>query len=801
LRNLFLYKAIMQSVQYFRDSKCSDKALVGSKSAALAQLLQIESRIGIRVPAGFAVTSWAYRLYLTTNNLDKKLQVLSEAWHDEANLSFLAEIGRSMRKLIRDASIPEEVIEAIHQAYDQLCVYYGQYECAVAVRSSATDEDLPEASAAGQQDTFLHVRGIENILISYKECIASFFSDRALAYRRYKQINVMDSALGVSVQKMVCADRACSGTAFSLDPESGHKDVIIINAAYGLGTSVVGGLVNPDEFYVHKLTCSQGFRSLIKKQLGSKESRLCFNLCEKKLMKEITSRCEQEQFCLSDDEIFELARQVMAIENYYSNLNGQWTPMDIEWAKDAEDGLIYIVQARPETVHSNRKHPSFIQYSLSSEQPTEYLISGQSVGNAIVSGRARYVADSRSHSLFNRGDIIVTSMTDPDWVPLLRQAAGIITDAGGRTCHAAIVSRELGIPAVIGTGGATTIINNDSLVTIDCSKGLVGYVYSGALPFTKEVISLKEIPSLGVDLMVNVADPSIALQCSQLPVSGVGLVRLEFIIAHLLKVHPRAVVEPIGQDLLHKYMADKIRVYGTLEDFFMETCTQALGMIAAAFYPRPVVIRLTDFKSNEYRNLLGGELFEPVEENPMIGFRGAARYTHRSYSASFALECRVIKYVREKMGFVNCKIMIPFVRTVEEACRVIALLAEHGLERGKQELELYMMVEIPSNVLLIEKFAPLFDGFSIGSNDLTQLTLGVDRDSAFIKELFDERDPAVKEMLRMAIQGARKQGIPIGICGQAPSDFPEIAEFLIEQGINSLSLNHDSVVPFLLKQM
>lgn len=793
----------MALIKKFTEVSLDDVALVGGKNASLGEMIRTLTTQGIRIPQGFATTADAYWLFIKESGLESFMREQLTTITDIRDIKQVQRVGAALRSAMISASLPQELEQAILGAYKELSHEYKQKASFVAVRSSATAEDLPSASFAGQHDTFLFVHGEKELLIACKKAYASLFNDRAIVYRHEQNIDHMHVAMSLGIQKMVRSDKACAGVMFTLDTESGFKDLITITSSYGLGETIVQGSVNPDEFYVHKPTLQAGYAPLVKKYCGDKSIKLVHRPGDTELLQVAVTQKNRVAFSLTDSEVFELARYGLIIEEHYSHRlsskrKGSWEPMDIEWAKDGDDGLLYIVQARPETVH--KSHQEYTRYHMRSKLPQE-LIEGHAIGQKIVAGKARIVNSIHELSTFNQGDILVTKMTDPDWVPLMRKAGGIVTDLGGRTCHAAIVSRELGLPAIIGTGSATKIIKDGQELTLDCSQGLRGVVYPGILQFDTVSTDLGELKKSPVDLLINLADPDRACELSFLPVKGVGLARLEFIITNMIKVHPMAIAAP--EKVTNKRVLTEIRKraqsYPDAKTFFIDTLAQAVGLIAAAFYPRPVIVRLTDFKSNEYKNLLGGAFFEPQEENPMLGFRGAVRYVSKEYAPAFALECAALKKVREEMGLTNVKIMVPFVRTVEEARKTVKLLAQHGLERGKHGLELFMMVEIPSNVILIEEFAQLFDGFSIGSNDLTQLTLGVDRDSGVLSHIFDERDPAVMCMLSMAIAGAHKAGTYIGICGQAPSDFPEIAEFLIKQKINSLSLNPDSVIPFLEK--
>lgn len=821
----------MKFIAFFDAIRLQDVPQFGGKNASLGEMINGLKAQGIRVPDGFAISADAYRYYVEHNNLLTAMHQSMHELHDIHDLDTLKSISAHIQELFIQASFPDDLAHEIMQAYEQLSHMYTTTECDVAVRSSATAEDLPGASFAGQQETFLHIVGNEMLLQACKRCMASLFTERAIVYRREQGINDFDVALSIGVQKMIRSDQACSGVMFTLDPETGFKSVITLNASYGLGEMVVQGLVNPDEFVIHKEMLAQGFSPFMKKVLGGKEEKLVYQEASEPLsswvkkftpsfrqgslheiaaslehpflqvQQEKVQQVDRDSFCLTDNEVLELARYGLTIEQYYSQLKGHWSPMDIEWAKDAIDGKLYIVQARPETVYSKKKYSSVLVGYCFEQKPSQgqILLTGQSVGKSVAAGRVCVMQDVNEHVLFKQGDVLVADMTDPDWVPLMKKASAIITNRGGRTCHAAIVSRELGIPAVIGTEKATEVLHDGQSVTVDCSQGAQGFVYNGIFAFKQVTTDLASLQKPSVDLFVNIGNPDGAYNVAELPVAGVGLARLEFIISSLLKVHPMAVAYPEKvTDQVVQHDIQRLAVgYASVRDYFINKLAQSVAMIAGSFYPRPVVVRLTDFKTNEYRDLLGGSYFEPQEENPMLGFRGAVRYCSEQYAPAFALECAALKKVREEMGFDNVILMVPFVRTVKEAQRVIEILADHGLKRGEKGLKLYMMVEIPSNVIIFEQFAPHFDGFSIGSNDLTQLTLGVDRDSGILSSLFDERDPAVKEMIRLLLEKAKTCNAYMSICGQGPSDHPDFAQFLIEQGISALSLTPDSVIPFL----
>ena len=799
----------MKYIKYFEDVRIADVAIVGGKNASLGEMIAQLTVQGVRVPTGFAITADAYWHYLNYNKFVEKMKTIMGSLGNAGDVALLQKVGLEVRNLMLSGTIPDDLSQEIILAYHDLSRRYNQENSDVAVRSSATAEDLPTASFAGQQDTFLNVSGDAALLEACKKSMASLFNDRAIVYRIEQKFDHFKVALSVGVQKMIRSDGAVSGVAFSLDTETGFKDVVMIEASYGLGESIVQGLVTPDEYMVHKPTLCNGYIPIIKKTCGDKKTKIVYrekdslvSAGNEKVKTVEVSPEEQHAFALSDNEIIELAQFVVTIEKHYSVLKDGWSPMDVEWAKDLFDGKLYIVQARPETIYAGKKALVLEQYVLDAVAKKELVVKGLSIGHKIVSGIARVVQGAQDIARINDGDIIVTPMTDPDWVPVMRRAAGIVTDRGGRTCHAAIVSRELGIAAIVGAKDATTRVKDGAMITLDCSDGSIGSVYEGTIAYNVHKTALDSIATMPVDVMVNSADPDSAFQISFLPVAGVGLARLEFIITNFIKIHPMALIHP--ERVEDKQMREQIEsitsLYKNKEDFFVETLSQGIGMIAAAFYPRPVTVRLSDFKSNEYRNLLGGIYFELTEENPMIGFRGASRYYDERYKEAFALECKALHRVRSVMGLKNVKIMVPFVRTVAEGALVIKEMERNGLVRGADGLELVMMCEVPSNVLLIDKFSSFFDGFSIGSNDLTQLVLGVDRDSTVLAHLFDERDDAVKKMMAMAIEGAHQNERYIGICGQAPSDYPEIAEFLVELGIDSISLNADSVIPFLLKK-
>ena len=712
---------------------------------------------------------------------------------DTHNLDALRKCGSTIREKILATSIPGDLETEILAAYDQLRVRSGGSD--VAVRSSATAEDLPDASFAGAQETFLNVDGYPELLDACRRCFASLFNDRAISYRADRGFAHQKVALSIAVQQMVRADLGASGVMFTIDTETGFRDVVLIDAAYGLGENVVQGSVNPDEFYVFKPTLKNGFRPILQKMIGSKIVKLVYDNEAGKMVKNVPVPAkDRERFAILDDEVLALARWACLIEEHYSEIKGQPTPMDIEWAKDGKSGELFIVQARPETVESRKNRDVLETYRL--KERGRALITGRSVGSKIATGPVRVIKNADHLREFQKGEVLVTDKTDPDWEPIMKQAAAIVTNRGGRTCHAAIVSRELGLAAVVGTEHGTESLTDGQMVTVSCAEGDVGSVYEGKLSFDVEKTDLKNLKRPRTQIMMNVGNPQEAFAFSFIPSDGVGLAREEFIVSNYIKVHPLALIDYAKiDDAEVKAQIDRLTMgYDDKPQFFVDKLAQGVAMIAAAFYPKDVIVRLSDFKTNEYANLIGGRAYEPVEENPMLGFRGASRYYNPRYEAGFALECRAMKKVREEMGLTNVKLMVPFCRTVEEGRKVIAEMAKHGLKRGENGLEVYVMCEIPSNVILAEEFADIFDGFSIGSNDLTQLILGVDRDSEIVSDIFDERNPAVKKMIAEVIAVSRKKGRKIGICGQAPSDYPDFAQFLVEQNIDSISLNPDTVM-------
>ncbi|MCF8145812.1 MAG: phosphoenolpyruvate synthase [Deltaproteobacteria bacterium] len=772
----------------FEEIGSKDVPKVGGKNASLGEMIRNLKEEGIRVPLGFATTAEAYREFLDANNLQEKIERrLRDLNQGDTSLE---QTGKAVRRFFLKAAFPEGVSLAVGNAYKRLCEQYGVEDVDVAVRSSATAEDLPDASFAGQQETFLNVTGEEELLDACRKCYASLFTDRAISYRQEKGFDHMKVALSVGVQKMVRSDKAGSGVIFSIDTETGFPDVVVINAAWGLGENVVQGTVNPDEYRVFKpLLGKDDYRPIIEKTLGAKEKKMIYASGGSSTTRNIdTPKKERGAFVLNDGDILKLAQWTCRIEDHYGR------PMDIEWAKDGETNELFIVQARPETVQSQKEAGTLKAYSLM--EKGERLLTGLSIGDAIAAGKACLIKSPDQIGQFEKNAVLVTEMTDPDWVPIMKNAAGIITDHGGRTCHAAIVSRELGIPAIVGTEEATEVLKTGEEITLSCAEGDQGYVYKGILKFEEEEVNLEDIPETRTRIMMNIASPAAAFRWWRLPCEGIGLARMEFIINNIIKIHPMALVRfKALKDKEAKKEIDRLtRGYEDKTEYFVDHLSRGIAKIAASQYPDPVIVRMSDFKTNEYAELIGGREFEGRENNPMLGFRGASRYYSDKYREGFALECRAVKRVREEIGLTNVIIMIPFCRTLEEADRVLEVLAHNDLIRGDKGLEVYVMCEIPSNVSLAEEFAERFDGFSIGSNDLTQLVLGVDRDAAELADLFDERNEAVKKEIRRLIEAAHKKQTKVGICGQAPSDYPDFAAFLVEEGIDSISLNPDSVI-------
>ncbi len=784
---------------WFDEIRIEDVPTVGGKNASLGEMYQDLTSQGVKIPNGFATTSDAYWHFLDSVGILDKLKDAMLGLN-KVDVKDLAARGKRARELILGSDLPEDLWMDIKKAYDRFGEEYGT-DPDVAVRSSATAEDLPTASFAGQQETFLNVRGYQELKEACIKCYASLFTDRAISYRIDNGFDHFKVALSIGIMKMVRSDLASSGVIFTLDTETGFRDVIFITGAYGLGENVVQGAVIPDEFYVFKPTLRQGFSPIIRKSIGDKKIKMIYGAGESKALTHNVDVPEEDRkrFCISDEDVLTLARYAKIIEDHYSKKAGKDMPMDIEWAKDGRTGELFIVQARPETVQSQKTGDILETYHL--EEKGTVLITGRSVGEKIASGKAHIISDVAHLSDFKPGEVLISETTTPDWEPVMKIAAAIVTNTGGRTSHAAIVSREFGIPAVVGAGDATEKIKAGQELTVSCAEGDVGIVYDGKLPFHVEKISLMGMSRPKTEVMINLGNPDEAFSVSFIPNDGVGLARLEFIIASQIKVHPMALIHPetVTDVSVHKEIDDLAFAYKNKSDYFVEKLAQGIGTIAAAFYPKPVVVRTSDFKSNEYANLLGGEYFELKENNPMIGFRGASRYYSERYREGFALECAALKRVREEMGLGNVIVMIPFCRRVEEGRKVLEEMAKNGLKRGENGLLVYIMCEIPSNVVLVEEFCQLVDGISIGSNDLTQLTLGIDRDSEILAKDFDERDPAVKKMVAMSIEGTKKSGRHSGLCGQAPSDYPEFAEFLVREGIDSISINPDSVMKITIK--
>ena len=778
---------------WFKELGINDVPLVGGKNASLGEMYQKLTKKKVKIPNGYAVTAHAYHYFLEDAAVKKAIKKALTGLKVN-NISDLQARGEKARQIILKAEMPKELNDAIILSYRKMEKMYGKH-CDVAVRSSATAEDLPDASFAGQQETFLNIRGDHALLDACKRCFASLFTDRAISYRESHGYDHFSIGLSIAVQKMVRSDIGSSGVMFSIDTETGFKDAVLINAAYGLGENVVQGAVNPDEFYVHKPTLKKGFKPIITKRLGEKQIKMIYSEGgSKSPVKNIpVPKTEREKFCISDSEILKLAEWACIIEDHYSKDIGHFKPMDMEWAKDGKTGDLYIVQARPETVQSQRDVSIIEDYKL--QQKGKLLCHGAPVGSKVATGKASIIMEAEQIKKFKKGDILVTDMTDPDWVPIMKIASAIVTNRGGRTCHAAIVSRELGIPCVVGTNDATKNIKQGKKVTVAC-EGESGNVYEGALKFTIKKTNIKNLKRPKAKIMMNLGNPDIAFESSFIPNDGVGLARLEFIINSYIAIHPLALLNynKITDEKV-KSKIDKITSgYSNKADFFVDKLAQGVATLAAAFYPKDVIVRMSDFKSNEYANLIGGTEYEPIEDNPMIGWRGASRYYDPKYRDAYALECKAMKKVRDEMGLKNLKLMIPFCRTIEEGKKVQLEMKKHGLVRGKDGLEVYVMCEIPSNVILGDEFCKIFDGFSIGSNDLTQLTLGVDRDSALVRHVFDERNEAVKQLVRKIIKIGKKNKRKVGICGQAPSDYPEFARFLAKEGIDSMSLNPDTVI-------
>jgi len=788
-------------VVWLNEVGMEDVELVGGKNASLGEMIKGLSPMGIKIPMGYVVTADAYRYFIEYNNLQEKIKEALKGLNPN-DVFDLQKRGLTVREMIKGGKFPEDLRQQILDYYAKLSEMYGQHRVDVAVRSSATAEDLPDASFAGQQETYLNIKGDETLLTAIKNCFASLFTDRAISYREAFGFDHFSIGLAVGVQKMVRSDLASAGVGFSLDTESGFKDVVLINGSYGLGEMVVQGAVTPDEWLVFKPTFKQGYEAIIEKKLGKKTHKMVYGTTEEERVKIVPVPEEkQKQFCLTDEEVLKLADWIMKIEEYYSNKYGKWTPMDVEWAKDGEINELFIVQARPETIHSRKDHSKITVYKITEpyeERKKKVLVQGIAVGDKVATGNVKLMYSLEDAKDFKPGDVLVTDMTDPDWEPIMKQASAIVTNRGGRTCHAAIVARELGVPAVVGTGNATEVLKDGQLVTVSCAEGDVGYVYDGKIEYEVEEVDINTLPKTKTPIMMNVASPEGAFDFSFLPNAGVGLAREEFIINNYIGIHPLALIrfdEIKEKDPeIAKIIEDKTFGYDNKEEYYIKKLSYGIAKIAAAFYPKPVIVRFSDFKSNEYANLIGGKYFEPKEENPMIGWRGASRYYSPQFKEAFGLECKAILRVRNKMGLTNVKVMVPFCRTPEEGEKVLKVMEEYGLKKGENGLEVYVMCELPSNVVLADQFSEHFDGFSIGSNDLTQLTLGLDRDSSLVAHLYDERNEAVKRLIAQVIKTAKAHGRKIGICGQGPSDYPDFAQFLVEQGIDTISINPDAVL-------
>jgi len=777
---------------------------VGGKNASLGEMIKNLSKRNIRVPGGFVITVHAFQAYLEHNDLNKKINEQLEAL-DTSDIISLRKRGSIIRNMVADGTFPDELKEEIISRYRSLSKLYGNETTDVAVRSSATAEDLPDASFAGQQETFLNVRGSQSLLNAVKSCFASLYNDRAISYRTQRGFDHQSVLLSVGIQKMVRSDLGASGVAFSIDTESGFKDAVIINGAYGLGELIVQGEISPDEFIVYKPKLSDpDLNPIIEKKMGRKHHKMVYGTTLTELVKRVpVEKRLASKFCLEEEQIIKLARWVVEIENYYSEKRGQWTPMDVEWALDGLTKELFIVQARPETIHSQETKDQVKEYKfIDLPLQDQLILSGIAVGDRIGSGKVHklFTLDGRDGSedeaSFKEGEILVTEMTDPDWEPLMKKASAIVTDKGGRTCHAAIVAREMGIPAIVGAGNASEMLKETEEITVSCSEGEVGNVYKGLIAYEKIVTKLDDLPQTRTPIMMNVASPDLAFKFSRIPNSGVGLAREEFIINNYIKIHPLALLKhrEMEDEKLTEHIEKAIEGFENEKQFFIKKLSYGIGRIAASFYPNDVIVRFSDFKSNEYMNLTGGSHFEPKEENPMIGWRGASRYYSDEYKEAFGMECAAIKHVRSTMGLDNVIVMIPFCRTPEEMHRVLETMAEFGLKRGENGLKVYLMAELPSNILLAEEFAEYIDGFSIGSNDLTQLTLGLDRDSTLVSHLYDERNPAVKTLISKLIKTAKEKNVKVGICGQGPSDFPDFAAFLVNEGIDSISVTPDSIL-------
>ncbi|GAA3918643.1 phosphoenolpyruvate synthase [Luteimonas lutimaris] len=784
--------ASTQNILWLHDLRLTDLAQVGGKNSSLGEMIGELAGLGVSVPGGFATTADAFKAFIAHNTLHQRI-FDRLATLDVEDVPALTAAGKEIRGWVIDAPLQPELDADLRKAYAQLCADNGGGDVAVAVRSSATAEDLPDASFAGQQETFLNVTGADDVVHKVKEVFASLYNDRAIAYRVHHGFKHEDVFLSAGVQLMVRSDVGASGVLFTLDTESGFRDVVFVTSSYGLGEMVVQGAVNPDEFYVFKPTLAAGKPAILRRSLGSKQLRMVYSdVPGERVRTEDTPAGLRNTFSLSDDDVHELSKQALVIEKHYQR------PMDIEWAKDGVSGKLFIVQARPETVKSRAKATQIERFQL--EKRGDVVCEGRAIGQKIGSGVARVVRSLDDMNRVQPGDVLVADMTDPDWEPVMKRAAAIVTNRGGRTCHAAIIARELGVPAVVGTGNALDAIEDGAQVTVSCAEGDTGFIYAGTLPFERITTDLTSMPEAPLKIMMNVANPERAFDFGQLPNAGIGLARLEMIIASHIGVHPKALLEYDDQDAeIRGKIDERIAGYAGPVEFYVDRLAEGIATIAASVHPKPVIVRMSDFKSNEYANLLGGARYEPHEENPMIGFRGASRYVDPSFAEAFALECRAVRKVRNDMGLDNVWVMIPFVRTLGEGRKVVEVLDGNGLKQGRDGLKIIMMCEVPSNALLAEEFLEIFDGFSIGSNDLTQLTLGLDRDSSIVASLFDERDPAVKKLLSMAIKTARAKGKYVGICGQGPSDHPDLAQWLMDEGIESVSLNPDTVVDTWLK--
>lgn len=787
----------MKYIKWLDEVGIEDVGLVGGKNASLGEMIRELKSQGVNVPYGFALTADSYWYLLESNNLKQKIANILKDLNTN-DISDLQTKCFSVRKLIEEASVPDDLLMELKEVYLKLSSMYSMQNTDVAVRSSATAEDLPDASFAGQQDTYLNVKGFGNVVKYVKKCYASIFADRATSYRHDKNFNHFDIALSVTVQKMVRSDKASSGVMFSIDTESGFNKVVVINSSYGLGEMIVAGKVNPDEFVVFKPTLEKDYKSIIKKSLGSKLSKAIYD--ENGGIKEVENTPEEMiSFSLTDEDILTLAKWAIKIENHYTKKRNTYSPMDIEWAKDGLLNQLFIVQARPETVHSQKNLSVIETYKL--KEKGDIITKGVAVGSKIANGRAHVILNAKNIAEFKDGEILVTDMTDPDWEPIMKKAKAIVTNRGGRTCHAAIISRELGVPAIVGCSNATEAIKSGQDISVSCAEGEEGYVYKGLLDFEVETIDLSAMERPKTQIKLNLGNPALAFASTSIPNDGIGLARMEFIISSFIQIHPLALIhfDKLEDAQVKKQIEELTQGYSYKPQYFIDKLAQGVAMLAASVYPKPILVRMSDFKTNEYANLIGGKTFEPEEENPMIGWRGASRYYSEHYREGFALECQAMKKARDEFGLINIQLMIPFCRTPEEGKKVIEEMRKNALVQGENGLEIYVMAEIPSNVICADEYAGIFDGFSIGSNDLTQLTLGIDRDSGLIAHLFDERHVAVKRMISMLIKTAHKHNKTVGICGQAPSDFPDFAEFLVQEGINSISLNPDSVMSTTLK--